>query len=238
MGLFDLFGSKKGSSAAVQKLAKGVADKRGMAPDRWEAIQALSKIDSEEAIEALLIRFTFYTDPTITDQEEKEGVFNAIVAKGQLSVAPLKRFLAKAESLSWPLKMLDRVLSPAEVLQMLLDMLAKMDTEYERDPQRKLQILAELETRHGDTVVEAVKPFLADVHETARFHAVGAVLAQENAEDARQALSDAFAREESVRIRARILDGLTTKGWSLDRSLSGKLPEAFTLDAQGVPRRR
>jgi hypothetical protein len=238
VGLFDIFSGKKGSSGAVAKLAPKVADKRGMAPDRWEAIQALTKIDSEEAVEALLIRFTFYTDPTITDQEEKEGVFNAIVAKGQLSVPPLKRFLAKAESLSWPLKMLDRVLSPEDVLQMLLDMLSKMDTEYERDPQRKLQILAELETRRGPTVVDAVKPFLADVHETARFHAVGAVLAQDNAEDARQALSDAFAKEESVRIRARILDGFTAKSWGIDPALIAKLPEAFALDQHGVPRRR
>lgn len=237
VGLFDLF-SKKGSSGAVQKLAPKVADKRGMAPDRWEAIQALSKIDSEEAVDALLVRFTFYTDPTITDQEEKEGVFNAIVAKGNLSVAPLKRFLARAESLSWPLRMLDRVLTSEEVLAMLLDMLSKMDTEYERDPQRKLQILAELETRRGANVVEAVKPFLADVHETARFHAVGAVLAQENAAEARQALSEVLASEESVRIRARILDGFTQQGWALDPALRAKLPDAFVLDANGVPRRR
>jgi len=59
VGLFDLFSSKKGSSGAVQKLAPKVADKRGMAPDRWEAIQALTKIDSEEAVEARVVRFTF-----------------------------------------------------------------------------------------------------------------------------------------------------------------------------------
>ena len=208
-----------------------------MAPDRWEAIQALTKIDSEEAVEALLVRFTFYVDPTITDQEEKDAVFNAIVAKGPLSVAPLKRFIAKAESLSWPLKMLDRVLGEAEVLELLLDMLRKMDTEYERDPQRKLQILAELETRHGAGVVAAVVPFLSDVHETARFHAVGAVLAQENAEEARDALVAALGREESMRIKARILDGFGHRSWSLDAALAGKLPDAFSLDGSGVPQR-
>ncbi|MEY4509051.1 MAG: hypothetical protein RLZZ450_1173 [Pseudomonadota bacterium] len=237
MGLFDLF-SKKGTLSAVQKLAPKVADKRGMAPDRWEAIQALTKIDSEEAVQALLVRFTFYTDPTITDQEEKEGVFHAVVAKGPLSVAPLKRYIAKAESLSWPLKMLDRVLPAEEVLSTLLDMLGKMDTEYERDPQRKLQILSELETRRGPAVVEAVRPFLADVHETARFHAVGAVLAQEDAEVARDALVDTLVREDSMRIKARILDGFGQRSWALDAAKVGKLPDAFVLDASGTPRRR
>lgn len=237
MGLFDLF-SKKGGQSPVQKLAPKVADKRGLAPDRWEAIQSLIKIDSEEAVEALLVRFTFYVDPTITDQEEKDAVFNAIVAKGAVGVAPLKRFMAKAESLSWPLKMLDRVLSSEEVLSMMLEMLSKMDTEYERDPQRKLQILAELETRHGPNVVSAVRPFLADVHETARFHAVGAVLAQESAEEARDELMQTLAREESMRIKARILDGFGQRGWAVDGASVGKLPDAFMLDEQGVPRRR
>jgi hypothetical protein len=237
VGLFDLF-SKKGGQSAVQKLAPKVADKRGMAPDRWEALQALIKIDSEEAVEALLVRFTFYVDPTITDQEEKDAVFNAIVAKGELAVAPLRRFLTKAESLSWPLKMLDRVLKPEDVLGMMIELLRKMDTEYERDPQRKLQILAELETRRGAEVVAAVQPFLADVHETARFHAVGAVLAQDNAEEAREDLIATLAREESLRIKARILDGFGQRGWSIDASRIGKLPDAFVLDASGVPRRR
>ena len=229
--------SKKGTSSAVQKLAPKVSDKRGMAPDRWEAIQALSKIDSEEAIEALLVRFTYYVDPTITDQEEKDSVFNAIVSKGELAVGPLQRFLAKAESLSWPLKMLDRV-TPGGVLDTLLGMLRKMDTEYERDPQRKLQILAELETRQGPDVVATVTPFLSDVHETARFHAVGAVLAQANAEEARPALLELLAREDSMRIKARILDGFSQRGWAVDVGQVGRLPDAFGLNGAGVPHRR
>jgi HEAT repeat protein len=68
VGLFD-FLNKKSAQTPVQKLAVKAADKRGMAPDRWEALQALSKIDSEEAVDALLNRFTFYVDPSITDQE-------------------------------------------------------------------------------------------------------------------------------------------------------------------------
>jgi hypothetical protein len=237
VGLFD-FLTKKNAQTAVQRLAAKAADKRGMAPDRWEALQALTKIDSEEAVEALLLRFTFYVDPTITDQEEKDSVFNAVVAKGSLAVAPLKRFIRKAESLSWPLKMLEQVLPAEEVLSILLDLLRTMDTEYERDPQRKLQVLAELEARRGPQVVEAVMPFLKDVHEPARFHAVGAVLAQEAPEAARAALAEACTAEDSMRIKGRILDGFASHGWSMTPAQAGRLPDGFTLDAKGVPRRR
>ena len=237
MGLFD-FLSKKNAQTPVQRLAAKAADKRGMAPDRWDALQALAKIDSEEAIEVLLLRFTFYVDPTITDQEEKDGVFNAIVGKGKLAVAPVKRFIRKAESLSWPLKVLDQVLSPDEVLEVLLEQLSTMDTEYERDPQRKLQVLTELEARRGPKVADAVRPFLRDVHEPARFHAVGAVLAQEQLETSKDALLEALAKEESVRIKARILEGFSRAGLSVDPARAGRLPDGFSLDAQGVPRRR
>src|SRR5688572_21928359 len=112
-----------------------------MAPDRWDAIQALSKIDTEEAVEALLVRFTFYTDPTTTEQEKKVAAFNTTVANGPIAAGPPKPFTKRSESLSWPLKMIDRILPGDEVLEMLLELLRDMDTEYERDPQRKLQIL-------------------------------------------------------------------------------------------------
>jgi hypothetical protein len=237
VGLFD-FISKKNAQTPVQRLAVKAADKRGMAPDRWEALQALIKLDGEEAVDALVHRFTFYVDPTITDQEEKEAVFNAVVAKGKVSVEPLKRFIRKAESLSWPLKMLEQVLAPDEVLAILLDLLGTMDTEYERDPQRKLQVLSELETRRGPLVAQAVRPFLEDVHEPARFHAVGAVLAQEEPQALSEALLKALAKEESMRIKARILDGFARLRIAVDPAKAGRLPEGFSLDASGVPLRR
>jgi hypothetical protein len=237
VGLFD-FLTKKGAQSPVQRLAVKAADKRGMAPDRWEALQALIKLEGEEPIEALMHRFTFYVDPTITDQEEKEAVFNAIVAKGTVSLAPIQRFIRKAESLSWPLKMLDQVAAPEQVLAILLDLLRTMDTEYERDPQRKLQVLSELEMRRGPAVREAVLPFLEDVHEAARFHAVGAVLAQDDAGAARDALLAVLKKEESMRIKARILEGFSRLGLAVEPAVAGRLPEGFALDGRGVPQRR
>ncbi len=208
-----------------------------MTPDRWESIQALVKLDSEEAIEAMLPRFTYYGDPTITDHEEKETIFNAIVARGALAEAPLRRFIAKSESVSWPLKMLERLLPGEQVLELLLALLSKMDTEYERDPQRKLQILAELEQRTGPEILSAVRPFFTDVNETARFHSLGAALAQPNAEQAEAELRAALAREDSMRVKAKILEGFARRSWALDPATCGHLPDGWFLDA-GVPKKR
>lgn len=235
MGLFDFLNKKH--SSPLHKHAARVADRRALAADRWESLQVLVKQDSEESTRALLARFTFHSDPSITDQEEKETAFKAIMARGATAVVPLKQFIAKAESLSWPLRMLDNLLAPDEVLTVLLEQLTTMDTEYERDPQRKLQVLSELEGRHGPAIVAAVIPFFVDVNESARFHAIGAAFAQENAEDAKQALLELLAREDSVRVRVRALEGCSQRGWALEPNLTSRLPEGWSLDG-GVPKRR
>jgi hypothetical protein len=160
------------------------------------------------------------------------------VSKGSLAAEPLKRFIRRSESLSWAVKMLDRVLPPEDVLSILLELMSSMDTEYERDPTRKVQLLAELESRRGEAVLPVVLPFLEDVNETARFHAVGAILAQENAGDAREQLAKTLAREDSMRTKARILDGFAALRWNIDTTSAGRLPEGFVVDSAGLPRRR
>lgn len=236
MGLLDIFSRKD----PVEKHGARVANKRAQNPDRWESIQALSEMRTTAAVEALLGRFSFRMDPSITDQEEKDAAFQGIVAAGDAAVEPARRFLRTADAISWPLKMLEHLLPPEQVVGELLAVLEDMDTEYERDPEKKIQLVAYLEDRQDPRIVAAAKPFLDDMNETVRFHAVGAVLAQENAADAQEELIDAFVREESVRVRVRILDGFVAHDWTIPESHLGevqpKLPTGFALEG-GKPRK-
>jgi hypothetical protein len=238
MALFGLFG--KSEADLLKKHAERATNRRAQAVDRWEAIQALIKLRTPEAIAGLLPRFTFYVDPSITDQEEKDVAFDGIVAAGEAAVAPLTTFLQRAESISWPLKMLDRVALPEAVIATLLALLAVMDVEYERDPQRKIQILAVLEERRDPRIAESVVRFLKDANETARFHAVGALLAQAEAAEHRAALVDQLLAEASVRVRNRILDGFAALGWEIGEKVDAvraRLPAGYRLDGKGVPQR-
>jgi hypothetical protein len=239
MSLFGLFG-KKSDSSQLKKWAERTANRRAQPPDRFEAIQALVSLRSSEAVEALLPRFTFYVDPSITDQDEKEMAFDGVVAAGDAAIEPVVAFLGKADSISWALKILDRILSPEAVVEKLLAVLAGMDTEYERDPQRKIQILATLEERSDPRVAEAAVRFVEDANETVRFHAAGAVLAQGDAEAQRTALLRCFCAEASVRVRNRILDGFAARGWNvgdMSAEVTSRLPAGYSLDRQGIPRR-
>lgn len=234
--MFGLFGGKSDGSQ-LKKLAERVANKRGQLPDRWEAIQALAKMHTAEAVAGLLPRFTFYVEPSINDQEEKDLAFDGIVATGSAAIAPIVAFLQRAESISWPVKMLERIAGPEALIERLLELLQSMDTEYERDPQKKIQVLAELEDRRDPRIAPATVRFVDDANETVRFHAASTLLAQGDAAEHRAALLKRVENEESVRVRVRILDGFVKAGWTIEDAspaLRAKLPAGFSLDAKGV----
>ncbi len=116
-----------------------------------------------------------------------------------------------------------------------------MDIEYERDPQKKIDVIASLEERKDPRIVEAVTPFLGDMNETTRFHAVCAIFAQDEAQQAIEALTKALLAEESVRVRMMILDGFVERGWSITESkdeVTKKLPNGYSLGKKGEVRKR
>jgi HEAT repeat protein len=238
MGLFDVF---KGGGGGLSKHIARVANKRAQKHERWESIQALAADGSEEAIRALLTRFTIKVDPSITDGEEKNEAFRGVVRQGEAAVGPVRDFLRSSESLAWPLKILREIQSQQEVTATLLELLSTMDTEYERDPQKKIDLIASFEETKDPCIVEAVSRFLGDMNETVRFHTVGAILHQDEAEAARSALAGVLLNEESVRVRMRILDGFIDRGWTLEEvkdEASKQLPSGYTLGKKGEVRKR
>lgn len=242
MGLFDFF--KSSPEATLQKHGARAADKRAQAPDRWESIQALGALKSPEAVKALLPRFKFYVDPSITDNDEKDEVFRLVCAVGAAAIPPTRDYARKAESLSWPLKILERLASEDEMVEILVGLLGHMDVEYERDPQRKLQVLQALEERRDPRVGPAVERFLGDVNETARFHAVASMFHQADVDAHRGVLEATLAKEESVRVKARLLEAFAQRAWPVSTDAATRdriakaLPPGWALDGQGVPARR
>ncbi len=237
MGLFDVF---KGGGG-LQKHITRVGNKRAQKHERWESIQVLAADGSDEALRALLVRFTIRVDPSITDGEEKNAAFQGIVQHGEAALGPVRDFLESSDTLAWPLKILKEIQSEEQVTTVLLELLSKMHTEYERDPQKKIDVIASFEEREDPRIVEAVTRFLEDMNETVRFHAVGAILHQAEAEQARDALTQAFLAEESVRVRMRILDGYIDRDWRLAEvkdEVNKKMPNGYSLGKRGEVRKR
>ncbi len=244
MGLFDLFkgkseGKNKGErpkSNPADKWAERAADKRAQNYDRQEALQALADMKTPEAAAALLKRFTFNMDPSITDQEEKELAFQGVLAAGSGAIEPVRAFAAKADSLAWPMKLLKELLPEDKYVEELIAWLARWDTEYAKFIDPKIQLLVALEDYKHPKIREAVEPFLIDVNETARFHAVATTFAQEDAA-ALVPLLSTLADEESFRVKNKICDGVSVRGWTIpddQRDAARKsLPSGYSIDGSG-----
>ena len=252
MGIFDFFKSssnkaeKLGEKAPpipkeVARWADRAADKRAQTYDRQEAIAALADLGTPEAAGALLRRFNFVIDPTITDQEEKQIAYEGVLAAGKGAMAPIRKYVEKAESVAWPMKLSRELLDEEEYVGELLAWLSRWDTEYAKFIDPKLQILTALEEIKDSRVREAIADFLYDVNETARFHAVGATLKQDDPESIPK-LVEIFCDEESVRIRTRICEGFIARGWIVpeDRraEMRKSLPSDFTIDGEGAIKRK
>ncbi|HRI69923.1 MAG TPA: HEAT repeat domain-containing protein [Polyangium sp.] len=239
MGIFDFLRNKNPKSGtpaqaagpAVDKKisgpAKVVADKRAQTYDRLEAIQTLVEMGTPEASAALLKRFTFVIDPSITDQEEKDIAFRGIISTGKTVVPAVVEFCAKAEVLTWPLKILAELLDDEEYRNELIALLDRFDTEYARNVEPKIHVIQALEDVVHEDVRSAVERFFEDVNETVRFHAVQTTFAQGMAESV-EGLLDLLAQEESVRVKNKIAEGLLVRGWLIPEARRDAIADALS----------
>jgi hypothetical protein len=240
MGFFDFFRKDKGTngkkSSPAAKWAEAAGSKRAQNYDRQEALNELAAMGTPEAAEALLKRFTFVIDPSITDQEEKELAAQGVLAAGKGAIEPIRAFAAKAESVSWPMRLLKEIVEEDEYVEELLRWLSKWDTEYAKFIDPKLQLLEELQEHKHEKILAAVTPFIADSNETARLNAVMAALAQGD-KGAIDPLLAQLAEEESVRVKNKICDGLIQLGASIAEeqreSVRKALPDRYVVDGSG-----
>jgi HEAT repeat protein len=249
MGLFDIFKSKgKAEPHAppvgdknVARFAKVAGDKHAQNYDRIEAIESLARLANSEAAAALLRRFTFHIDPSITDQEEKDAAAHGIEAAGEAAIEPIRAFCAKAESLTWPLKLLKDLVPSDRYVEEIIQLLDRFDTEYTRNIDPKQQLIAELEHYNQPAIRPAVERFLDDASEGIRFVAVATVFAQED-EASLPALLKALIAEESLRVKMRLAEGLAARAWVVPadqrEQAQPALPAQFALRADGRVGRR
>lgn len=240
MGFLEVLGLRKTPSSIITRHGPRAVNKRLQAPERWESIQALLALKSPEAIEALLPRFMFHVEPSVSDHDEKEAIFEAVISLGPEIRPALERFLKQSDSLSWPLRMLQAVSKDEDVIHAVLNVLDGMDTEYMRDPEKKLQILAFLEERDETFMAPKVLRFVQDVNETARFHAAGVLIRQADPAPYLSDLVNAFCHEESMRLRTRLADFFAQNQIKLSLSAEqqqpfvAKLPLGYTLSKDNL----
>ena len=246
MGLKGLFSKEGRKERSLQKACSKATNKKIKPDDRRPALYTLLEAGTDEAITALLRRFTFIYDSNIvTDEEEKNMVYEGLLAMGDKVVPELRRHLVTAPTLSWGLRLLSNICDHDTTWQVIDEVLEGYDAEYERDPTRKLQLMTFLGDFKDPRAVDRLLPFVEDHDETVRFTTVESLFKQEDdrcREPLLRLLTD--EDEESRRIRNRIAEGFVETGWTVKgfrgtvEKLVGSEMTEFLVDGKGRIKRR
>jgi len=246
MGIFDFLSKNKSdqppraSQKEIARLERLLGNKLSQNFDRQEAIQELGRMGTAQAASALLKRFDWVLDPSITDQEEKESCMRGIVSVGEDALEPIRDYCEKAESLTWPLKVLRAIVKDEkQAAHELLGILEQFDTEYVRNAEPKVQLIQALEGYPTEAVRQAVEPFLGDMSEPVRFTSATTLFAINDAASV-PPLVAALESEESLRTQNRIAQGLADRAWPIPVELvdtvKKALPPGFRLAGNKVQR--
>jgi hypothetical protein len=248
MGFLDIFGGGKGR---LHKHVQRAKNKDAQSADRFASLEALRDAAQEgegasEAIEGLIGRYTIRYDKSIEDEQEKQFVFDELVRLGAKILPELQKHLRSAESIAWGLKTLHEVASTDEAWPILADLCERNDNTYTRDPSKKIQLLHYLGEQNDPRCGKALVPYLEDTDEGVRFVAVEGLVHHKEPESAREPLLVVLTneKEESRRIKKRIVDGFADLGWdvkghsgTVEKLIADLLPGA-RLDNHGKIKRK
>jgi hypothetical protein len=245
MGLKDLFSSEGRAERSLRKHVARAKNKDAQSADRFVSLEALRDDGSPEAVTGLFGRFTIRYDKSIEDEQEKEWVFEELTKLGPKILPQLQQHLRSADSIAWGLKVLHEVAQPDQAWPLIADLCERNDNTYTRDPSKKIQLLHYLDEQSDPRCGQALVPYLEDMDEGVRFTAVEGLLHHKQAEQSQQPLLQLLVneKEESRRIKKRIVDGFADLGWdvkgfsgTVEKLLADLLPGA-RLDNHGKIKR-
>ena len=236
MGLRDLFTGKNRQQSRIEKLIRKVENPYGQSADRFYAMEQLLQIGSEAALAGLLRRFNIAASKSIEDEEEKAWVFQKLSDLPPDVVLPaVKKFCLAHENIAWALRIIEDISNDEQEWDILNALLAQHPPGYERDPAKKLQLLTHVAEITDPRVSAIIAAYLNDNDEGTRFFCVETLfnIAELTAiKPLVERLTD--PREDSIRLRAAILDGFVRLKWDVndyhDRIIARLGPEYKLVD--------
>lgn len=238
MSILDFLSKENRLKSKIEKNIKRANNKHTPKDYRQAALYEiieLAKQGNEMAINGLLSRFSVITEPSSEDEKEKEWVSDALIDIGEKARPQICRALRSAESVNWVQRIFRNIVAEDEYRKELLDILSDFDTEYERNPDRKMQTIMALAELSGEDIAEQLIRFLEDVNETVRFQTVAA-LAKLGSEVSREPLLKAMCDDDSIRIRNEIIDVFVALEWSATgnkKQVQAILPKGYKMDKSG-----
>lgn len=248
MGIFDkIFGKDnpdngKKFSFQVARAVKKITNPNQQPTERKYAIQSLAQLGTDEAAQALVLRFGMKSEQSIVDEEEKKMAADALVGMGERSVEPLEDFIRHETSLYWPIRALADILGKDVTVEFLLHELNACEAIFERDVLRKMELVSNLTQFNDPMVPDALKKILdEDENEEIKARAIEG-LADIADQDMIRYFIDRFVNpKETQRIRNVLLQIAVEKKWKVKYrrdEIKPLLPATYWIDDIGIIRRK
>jgi len=194
-----------------------------------------AKAGNEMAVNGLIVRLAVNAEPSIEDEKEKDWICETLIDIGSRQLPQIKKAMRTSDAVNWIHRIMRQVVSEEEFTAELLSVLSDFDTEYERNPDRKIHTIASLEDVSGSKVVDAVVRCLDDVDETVRFQTV-VTLATIGDEQSREPLLKTITEDESIRVRNEAIDAFARLEWSttgFKKKIDDLLPAGYKHEKSG-----
>jgi hypothetical protein len=242
--VFGLFSKEK----ALEKTIAKATNKLSQQVDRWAALERLKEDGSEDALLGLCKRFGITSTKGVEDETEKNWVVDTLVGFGPRALAPLVRYMTKAEQLAFPLKVLERIAERDKVLEVADSLFASEPPGYVRMPERRIDLIrwfSEWKPATDDEIVSRLSPYVGDFDENSRFAAIDGMSGRDPAKIAPPLIAALIRpEEESGRIKRTIVEVLEKSKAPLgDQAdavaavLTGPLADDFKVEKAQVKKR-
>jgi len=242
--VFGLFSKEK----ALEKTIAKATNKLSQQVDRWGALERLKEDGSEDALLGLCKRFGITSTKGVEDETEKNWVVDTLVGFGPRALAPLVRYMTKAEQLAFPLKVIERIAARDKVLEVADSLFASEPPGYVRMPERRIDLIrwfSEWKPATDDEIVSRLSPYVGDFDENSRFAAIDGMSGRDPAKIAPPLIAALIRpEEESGRIKRTIVEVLEKSKAPLgDQAdavaavLTGPLADDFKVEKAQVKKR-
>lgn len=204
------FGRLFGNSVEDEIEKRGIKtlDKMAQSDERIEALSWLNKEGSQRSLLKLFQRFDFKHEKMTEDEEEKTWVYDALLDRGSGILDALKLHVQSAQSLSWPLRLLSKIATDTEQLEIVKQICDKNPSEYARDVTKKMQLISWMGEHPDANKIEFILPYFNDPSEEVRFTAIDALLQQPLTQADLEKMLEVLVspNEDSRRIKLFIMD--------------------------------
>ena len=235
MDLLALF--RRSPEQQIRRARKKVKQPHGDPSVRINAARKLYEMGTEEAIGALLERFTISSSPSRQDEEEKEEVLSWLVAFGKKSVPPIARFLKRERQVYWPTRALKEILHPDQLVRKINEILIY---HWENPPASAdpiTQLIRFAHTLDSSDLEKTIRRYLEYEDDDVCLAGLE-YLFQRSEEKSQQAVLQCYLNcEDRPRVRSSILQRFSEKGWSVRGfrpRIEKTLPQRYTLTRDGV----